>query len=297
MARAKQARPDNEFILGKSEVGGFFVAAGFSAHGIAGAGGIGRQIASWIVDGEPELDLWKMDIRRFGPAYRSQAYTLARSIENYATYYDIHYPNEERQAGRPLRMSPTYDVLAALGASFGEKSGWERPNWFESNAAAGDEGAPTARLGRASTGRPRSVPRRWRRARRPGCSTRRSFAKIEVVRPRRGRVPPAHVPRTTSTVPVGSIIYTQLLDPRGGIQCDLTVTRVAADRLPVHHRHCIRATTTPPGCADISPMTARVAIHDLTSARVCFGAVGAAGSRHPPVASRATTCPTPASRT
>ena len=84
---------------------------------------------------QPELDLWKMDIRRFGPAYRSQAYTLARSIENYATYYDIHYPNEERQSGRPLRTSPTYELLAALGASFGEKSGWERPNWFESNAA------------------------------------------------------------------------------------------------------------------------------------------------------------------
>ena len=75
-----------------------------------------------------------MDIRRFGAAYRSRAYTLARSIENYATYYDIHYPNEERQAGRPLRTSPAYDDLAALGAVFGEKSGWERPNWFEPNA-------------------------------------------------------------------------------------------------------------------------------------------------------------------
>ena len=139
--------PDNEFILGESEVRGFFVAAGFSAHGIAGAGGIGRQMASWIVDGEPELDLWKMDIRRFGPAYRSQAYTLARSIENYATYYDIHYPNEERQSGRPLRTSPTYEILAGLGAAFGEKSGWERPNWFESNAARRRRGPPTARLG------------------------------------------------------------------------------------------------------------------------------------------------------
>ncbi len=139
--------PDNEFILGESEVRGFFVAAGFSAHGIAGAGGIGRQMATWIVDGQPELDLWKMDIRRFGPAYRSQAYTLARSIENYATYYDIHYPNEERQSGRPLRTSPAYELLAGLGASFGEKSGWERPNWFESNAAAGDAVAPAARLG------------------------------------------------------------------------------------------------------------------------------------------------------
>ena len=95
--------PDNEFILGESEVRGFFVAAGFCAHGIAGAGGIGRQVASWIVDGEPELDLWHMDIRRFGGQHwRSREWTLARTTEVYATYYDIHYPNEERQAGRPL---------------------------------------------------------------------------------------------------------------------------------------------------------------------------------------------------
>ena len=131
--------PDNEFILGESAVRGFFVAAGFCAHGIAGAGGIGQQLAQWIVSGEPELDLWKMDIRRFGSQYGSQAYTLARSYENYATYYDIHYPNEERLAGRPLRVSPAYEPLTALGAVFGEKSGWERPNWFTSNEAAGDE--------------------------------------------------------------------------------------------------------------------------------------------------------------
>ena len=83
--------PDNEFVLGESEVRGFFVAAGFCAHGIAGAAGIGRQLATWIVDGEPELDLWNMDIRRFGAQYLSAAYTLARTTENYATYYDIHY--------------------------------------------------------------------------------------------------------------------------------------------------------------------------------------------------------------
>src|SRR5712671_5702492 len=75
-----------------------------------------------------------MDIRRFGAHYRSQAFTLARTTEVYQTYYDIHYPNEERQAGRPLRLSPTYGRLAELGAAFGEKSGWERPNWFEPNA-------------------------------------------------------------------------------------------------------------------------------------------------------------------
>ncbi len=140
--------PDNEFILGESEVRGFFVAAGFCAHGIAGAGGIGRQMATWIVEGEPELDLWKMDIRRFGAQYRSQAFTLARTTEVYATYYDIHYPNEERQAGRPLRLSPAYARLADLGAVFGEKSRLGAPELVRPERAAGARGDAAARLGR-----------------------------------------------------------------------------------------------------------------------------------------------------
>ena len=131
--------PDGEFILGESEVPGFWVAAGFCAHGLAGAGGIGWQMAEWIVEGEPSLDLWHMDIRRFGAQYRSRRYALARATEVYATYYDIKYPNHERQAGRPLRLSPAYERLRELGASFGEKSGWERANWFDSNAGLASE--------------------------------------------------------------------------------------------------------------------------------------------------------------
>jgi 4-methylaminobutanoate oxidase (formaldehyde-forming) len=263
--------PDNEFILGESEVRGFFVAAGFSAHGIAGAGGIGRQMASWIVDGEPELDLWKMDIRRFGPAYRSRDYTLARTTEVYATYYDIHYPNEERQAGRPLRMSPTYDVLASLGAAFGEKSGWERPNWFDSNAAAGDD-----RL------RPRGwAGMHWSPAigaealatrRSAGLFDETSFAKIEVVGGGAvdflGRVCANEV-----DVAVGRIVYTQLLNRRGGIECDLTVTRVSADRF-------LLVTGTAVGQHDLGwlrrhmPDDGSVLLNDITSGRVCYALWG-----------------------
>src|SRR4029077_7762771 len=117
----------------ESTVRGFYVAAGFCAHGIAGAGGMGRAMAEWIIGGEPSLDLWKMDLRRFGAPYRNRDYTLVRTVEVYSTYYDIHYPNEERQAGRPLRVSPTYQRLTELGASFGEKSVWARPNGYESN--------------------------------------------------------------------------------------------------------------------------------------------------------------------
>ena len=263
--------PDNEYILGESEVRGFFVAAGFCAHGIAGAGGIGRQMASWIVDGEPELDLWKMDIRRFGPAYRSQAYTLARTTENYATYYDIHYPNEERLAGRPLRTSPTYEILAGLGAAFGEKSGWERPNWFESNTPDGDEAL-----------RPRGwAGEHWSRAigaeaqatrRTAGLFDETSFAKLEVT----GKGATAflqHMCANDIDRPVGSIVYTQLLNKRGGIEADLTVTRVG-------HETYLIVTGTAVGNHDAAwlrghlPDDGSVALRDVTAARVCFGLWG-----------------------
>ncbi|HYH92126.1 MAG TPA: FAD-dependent oxidoreductase [Candidatus Saccharimonadales bacterium] len=275
--------PDNEFILGESEVRGFWVAAGFSAHGIAGAGGIGRQMASWIVDGEPELDLWRMDIRRFGAAYRSPAYTLARSIENYATYYDIHYPNEEREAGRPLRTSPTYEVLAELGAVFGEKSGWERPNWFEPNADDPRFGGRAALEALRPDG---WAGRHWSPAiAAEALATRQaaalfdesSFAKLEVV----GSGACGFLQTVAGNDidrAVGSIVYTQLLDRRAGIQADLTVTRLAADRF-------LLVTGTAFGNHDAAwlrsqlpddPATAGVEIRDVTSARVCFGLWGPA---------------------
>jgi hypothetical protein len=127
--------PDNEFCLGESSVGGLFVAAGFCAHGLAGAGGIGKVMAEWIVAGEPALDVWEMDIRRFGPQYESPGYTLKRTREVYETYYDIRYPGHERRAGRPLRVSSAYAWHLDHDAAFGEKSGWERVNWYASNEA------------------------------------------------------------------------------------------------------------------------------------------------------------------
>jgi glycine cleavage system aminomethyltransferase T/glycine/D-amino acid oxidase-like deaminating enzyme len=270
--------PDNEFILGESEVRGFWLAAGFCAHGIAGAAGIGQQLATWIVAGEPELDLWKMDIRRFGAAYRSATYTLARSIENYATYYDIHYPNEERMAGRPLRTSPAYDDLARLGAVFGEKSGWERPNWFEPNADDPRFGGRDALERR----RPRGwAGQHWSPAiAAEALATREaaalfdesSFSKLEVAGPGAcdflQRVAANDVDR-----PVGSIVYTQLLDRRGGIQADLTVTRLANDRFML-------VTGTAYGNHDAGwlrsnlPADGSVGIRDVTSSLVCFGLWG-----------------------
>jgi len=273
--------PDNEFILGESDVRGFFVAAGFCAHGIAGAGGIGRQVASWIVDGEPELDLWHMDIRRFGGQHwRSREWTLARTTEVYATYYDIHYPNEERQAGRPLRMAPTYGRLAALGAVFGEKSGWERPNWFEPNAddpRLGGRGALEKLRPRGWAGEhwsPAIATEALATRRDVALFDESSFAKLEVV----GTSAAAFLERLCANhvdVPVGRIVYTSMLNSRGGIECDLTVTRVAPDRF-------LLVTGTAFGQHDLGWLRKHlpigdesgVQINDLTSGRVTFGLWG-----------------------
>jgi glycine cleavage system aminomethyltransferase T len=262
---------DYYFLHGATEVRGLFVAAGFSAHGIAGAGGLGRQVAQWIVGGEPELDLWKMDIRRFGAQYRSRKVTLARATENYATYYDIHYPNEERQSARPLRLSPTYARLTELGCAFGEKSGWERPNWFESNAAAGDESL-----------RPRGwAGQHWSPAiGAEALATRNaaalfdetSFAKIEIT----GAGALAFLQRLCDNEmdrPVGRITYTQMLNQRGGIECDFTVTRLAEDRFFI-------VTGTAFGNHDLgwirrhAPDDGSVTVRDVTSSRACIGIWG-----------------------
>ncbi|MDH4112860.1 MAG: FAD-dependent oxidoreductase [Actinomycetota bacterium] len=265
--------PDGEFILGESDVRGFFVAAGFCAHGIAGAGGIGKVIADWIVNGEPEWDLWKMDVRRFGPQYRSRDYALARAHEVYATYYDIHYPGEERQAGRPLKTAPTYARLAELGAEFGEKSGWERVNWFRSN----EDPSYEARRPRGWAGE------HWSSAicaehlacrERVALFDESSFAKIEVT----GAGAAAFLQRLCANDvdrSVGSVVYTQMLNRRGGIECDLTVTRQAGDRFLLvsgtafgnHDIGWIRKQLADGGDADVS-------VRDVTASLACFGLWG-----------------------
>ena len=274
---------------------GFFVAAGFCAHGIAGAGGIGRQMATWIVDGEPELDLWKMDIRRFGPAYRSQAYTLARSIENYATYYDIHYPNEERQAGRPLRTSPTYDVLRGPRRGLRREVRLGAAELVRVERRRRRRGAPPARLG----GDALVAGHRRRGARHPagGRAVRRDL--VRQARGRRAgrrRLPRARCARTTIDVPVGTIVYTQLLEPARR-------DRVRPDRhpgrrrpLPAGHRHRVRAAR--PGLAAAPPARRR----ERPAQRPDLGpgllrAVGAARPRHPRAAHARRRSATTASRT
>ncbi|MHB1987530.1 MAG: GcvT family protein [Acidimicrobiales bacterium] len=265
--------PDGEFILGPSEVRGLFVAAGFCAHGIAGSGGMGRLVAEWIIDGSPGLDAWEMDARRFGPQYKSRQYALSRTYEVYATYYDVKYPGHERQAGRPLKVSGAYPRLADLGAVFGEKGGWERANWFESNAAAGDEDLrPAGWAGRLWSPAVGAEHRACRE--RAALFDESSFSKIEV----RGKAAAEFLEGLCANRvarAVGAITYTQLLNNAGGVECDLTVTRLAEDRFRL-------VTGTATGNHDLAwlaahlPRDGSVELDDVTSRYGCFAIWGPA---------------------
>ena len=265
--------PDAEFILGPSDVRGFWIAAGFCAHGLAGAGGMGKLVAEWIVDGVPSLDVWEMDSRRFGRHYRSREYTLARTVEVYSTYYDVKYPGHERTAGRPLRLSPAYPRLHELGAAFGEKSGWERANWFEPNAARGDESLrPRGWAGQLWSPAIGAEHRACRET--AALFDETSFAKIEIA----GEGAAGFLEQLCDNRvarDVGAITYTQMLNPRGGIECDFTVTRVAEERFRI-------VTGTAFGQHDLAwirehaPEDGSVSVDDVTSKYACFGIWGPA---------------------
>jgi 4-methylaminobutanoate oxidase (formaldehyde-forming) len=263
--------PDGEFILGPSDVHGFWIAAGFCAHGLAGAGGLGKLVAEWIVEGTPSLDVWHMDSRRFGAAYRSREYTLARTTEVYETYYDVKYPGHERAAGRPLRLSPAYPRLVELGAAFGEKAGWERANWFEPNAGRGDESLRprgwAGKLWSPAIGAEHAACRES-----AAVFDESSFAKIEVVGDGAAdlleRLCANRVARE-----VGQVAYTQMLNHRGGIECDFTVTRLAEDRFRI-------VTGTAFGQHDLAwirqhaPDDGSARVTDVTSQYACLGLWG-----------------------
>jgi glycine cleavage system aminomethyltransferase T/glycine/D-amino acid oxidase-like deaminating enzyme len=263
--------PDGEFVMGETDVAGLFVATGFGAHGIAGAGGVGKVIAEWIIEGEPGWDMWRMDVRRLGTHYRSRRYAEVRAREIYATNYDIHYPGEERLAGRPLKVAPTYARLASLGAEFGEKAGWERANWFRSNEDATHEGR-----------RPRGwAGEHWSTAivaehlacrERVALFDESSFAKIEVEGPGAAAFL-QWVCANDVDRPVGTVTYTQLLNARGGIECDLTVTRLADERFRL-------VTGTAFGNHDLGWIRRRlegradVRVREVTGAYGCIGIWG-----------------------
>jgi dimethylglycine dehydrogenase len=221
--------PDGRCLMGPVPgARDFFALAGFSIFGIVFAGGAGRLAAEWLVDGRPTEDVWVMDARRFGDYARSTSYVVAKARQVYAREYAIHYPHEELPAGRPLKTSPVHDLLAARGAVFGERFGWERPLWFAGNPAHAHDDSSFRRS-------------RWHdrvgdecRAVRSGVGVldQTSFAKSEISGPGAERLLD-HLCANGLPAGAGRITLTQMCNRRGGVECDVTVTRLADDRFYV----------------------------------------------------------------
>jgi glycine cleavage system aminomethyltransferase T/glycine/D-amino acid oxidase-like deaminating enzyme len=217
--------PDGNFILGEApELRNYFVCAGFNSAGIANSGGAGRLIAEWIVGGEPSTDVWDVDIRRFGSFTGNRKALAERTGETLGLHYAMRWPRQELETARPLRTSPLYDLLAAKGAEFGSKNGWERVNYFR------PPGTPRPEH---TLGTPAWLP--WMTLEQ--IATREtvalydqtSFSKLLL----QGRDALAILQRLCANemdAPVGKMVYTPMLNERGGIESDLTVTRQARDR-------------------------------------------------------------------
>lgn len=261
--------PDNNFILGEApELKNFYVGAGFNSMGIASAGGAGRALAEWIVNGAATMDLWPVDIRRFANFNNNPRWLHDRVKETLGLHYAMPWPNRELDTARPFRRSPLYDRLAAKHACFGSKMGWERANWF---AAAGETPVTAYSFGRQNW---HEAVRREMAATRnaAGIFDQTSFAKLLV----QGRDAAAALNRICAAevdVEIGRSVYTGLLNARGGYESDLTVLRLAADRFllvtgsaqAVHDADWIRKNIT----AD-----AHVTLTDVTSAYAVLALMG-----------------------
>jgi len=217
--------PDGNFILGEApEVKNFFVGAGFNAFGIASGGGAGKALAEWVLAGEPPMDLWPVDIRRFSQVHHDDEFVCQRTLEAYGKHYTMSWPHEEHASGRPILTSLLYQTLKDQGACFGSKNGWERPNWF---APEGMEPKDVYSYGRQNWF---DVVGGEHRAARESAVVfdQSSFAKF-VVKGADAEKALSWVCANDVAKPVGSLIYTQLLNDKGGIECDVTVGRVADD--------------------------------------------------------------------
>jgi glycine cleavage system aminomethyltransferase T/glycine/D-amino acid oxidase-like deaminating enzyme len=214
--------PDNNFLMGETpELQGLFVMAGFNSVGIASAGGAGKYLAEWIVDGEPSIDLWSVDIRRFGSSLNNRAFLRDRVTEVLGLHYQMAYPNREPLTGRNLRFSPLHAVLEQAGACFGQKAGFERPNWF----ARGD----LKPVYEYTWGRQNwfAMHKLEHLATRESVAVfdQSAFAKLELT----GRDALTVLQRLCANqmdVPIGKAVYTAMANQKGGFESDLTVLRL-----------------------------------------------------------------------
>jgi 4-methylaminobutanoate oxidase (formaldehyde-forming) len=274
--------PDGNFVLGEApELRGFFVGAGFNAFGIASGGGAGMALAEWVVKGAPPFDLWPVDIRRFGRPHRDVAWVRARTLEAYGKHYTIAWPGEEHASGRPCRRSPLYGRLREAGACFGEKLGWERPNWF-ADRLSGEQPRDIYTFGRPNWFD--AVAREHRAAREAAVLIdQTSFAKFVVQGPEAaaalGWICAGDVEK-----PVGRLTYTQMLNDRGGIEADLTVARTGRESFYVVTGTGF-ATHDLDWIAKGMPAGARAEVVDVTSA---FGVLSLMGPKARAILARVT---------
>ena len=222
---AESFTPDNRYIMGEApELKNFFVAAGLNSTGIAAGAGTGKAIAEWIVEGHPTMDLTEVDIRRFHGFQNSAGYLYDRTVETVGTLYGMHWPHFQYETARDIRRSPIHDRLAARRACFGAAAGWERPNWY---APEGVEPTYEYSFGRQNWFAYSAEEHRAVREA-VGLFDQTSFAKFLL----QGRDAEAVLQRVCANdvgVPPGRVVYTSMLNDRGGIEGDLTVTRLAED--------------------------------------------------------------------
>ena len=218
--------PDNNFILGEApELRNFYVGAGFNSMGIASAGGAGMALAEWIVNGEPTMDLWPVDIRRFARFNGNDTWLHDRVRETLGLHYKMPWPNRELESARPFRRSPLYASLAAKNACFGSKMGWERPNYFAPSAAAAQPDY--------TFGQPKWLE--WSGIEHRACRDAvalfdmTSFSKF-LVKGRDAEAVLQYMVANDVAVPVGQTVYTGMLNERGTYESDFTLTRLARDQ-------------------------------------------------------------------
>lgn len=216
--------PDGEPIIGTVPgLDNFFAACAFTS-GIAASGGAGKAAANWILHGDPGLDLWAFDIRRFGSLHAGADFLHDRAVESYAKYYDIHWPGEELESARGVRRSPLYQTLKDQGAVFGAKFGWERANWFAHGNIKQEDTFGFNRPGQAET-----VGREHKAARENVVMfDMSSFSKFEISGPDACAFL-QYLAVANVDKPIGGATYTQLCNARGGIEADVTIIRRAAD--------------------------------------------------------------------
>ncbi|MDF1599846.1 FAD-dependent oxidoreductase [Mesorhizobium sp. YIM 152430] len=215
--------PDDRYYLGEApELAGYWVAAGYNSIGIVSSGGAGMALAQWMNDGEPPFDLWEVDIRRAQPFQKNRAYLRERVSETLGLLYADHFPYRQMESARNVRRSPIHEHLKSRGAVFGEVAGWERANWFARKGQESDYRYSWQRQNWFDNQREEHLAVRNN----VGLFDMTSFGKIRI----EGRDACAFLQRLCANdidVESGRIVYTQMLNARGGIESDLTVTRLS----------------------------------------------------------------------